>query len=81
MKFAKLALLAGTLAFALAPAQASEPIRIGVVGPARDVETGAGAVAGVQVQRSLVLEEGTGVRLGAARPEGRELAHAPAPTG
>jgi len=33
MKFAKLALFAGFLTFALAPAQASEPIRIGVIGP------------------------------------------------
>ncbi len=51
MKFAKLALLAGILALALAPARASEPIRIGVVGPF----TGGSAPMGINMLQGIHL--------------------------
>ncbi len=51
MKFAKLALLAGFLACALAPARASEPIRIGVVGPF----TGGSAPMGISMLKGIEL--------------------------
>ncbi len=52
MKFAKLALLAGILALALAPARASEPIRIGVVGPF----TGGSAPMGINMLQGIHLD-------------------------
>ncbi len=51
MKSAKLALLAFILAFAFAPAQASEPIRIGVIGPF----TGGSDAMGISMLRGIRL--------------------------
>ncbi len=51
MKSVKLALLAFILAFAFAPAQASEPIRIGVIGPF----TGGSDAMGVSMLRGIRL--------------------------
>jgi len=51
MKFAKLALLASIMAFALVPARADEPIRIGVDGPF----TGGSAPMGIDMLRGIKL--------------------------
>jgi branched-chain amino acid transport system substrate-binding protein len=51
MKFAKLILLAGILACAIAPAQASEPIRIGVIGPF----TGGSDAMGISMLRGIEI--------------------------
>jgi branched-chain amino acid transport system substrate-binding protein len=51
MKFIKLGLLAGTCAFALVPARAAEPIRIGVIGPF----TGGSAAMGVSMLQGMKI--------------------------
>jgi len=51
MKFTKLALLASIMAFALMPARAAEPIRIGVIGPF----AGGSSAMGISMLRGIEL--------------------------